>query len=140
MNPYHEINTAPSRSDLFKFGLTLLIAFPLLGALLLVLGTASVTALVWLSAVGVTVFGLSFVEVLAIPLYILWMGLGITLGLIVQPLVLALMYTLLIVPLGLLFKVLGRDPMKRKLLESSQGSYWGECTEIRNTSRYFRQF
>jgi hypothetical protein len=138
MNPYEEINRHPDRRERLKFGLTLLIAFPLLGLLLwLFLGSSARTALVLLG-VGVTCLLVSFHAKLGSWLYVLWMGLGITMGLVVSPIVLALAYGILFVPLGIVFKLAGRDPMKRKMAQD--GSYWQACQPERGPRSYFKQF
>ena len=53
----------------------------------------------------------------------LWFKFGLMLGSIIAPVVMALVYFTSVVPLGIIFKILGKDPMRRKLDKSSK-SYW----------------
>ena len=57
------------------------------------------------------------------PLNRLWMRFGELLNRIVSPLVLGLMYVVLIVPVGFVMKLAGRDSMQRKL-DRQADSYW----------------
>jgi hypothetical protein len=85
------------------------------------------------------VFVLSFIPPIARILYIFWMGLGITMGLITSPIILVVVFLLLITPVGLLFKVLQRDTMKRKLDRGAK-SYWEEYPENEDPATYVKQF
>lgn len=49
------------------------------------------------------------------PVYVGWMKFGILIGSITTPLVLALVFYLLFMPVGFLMRVAGKDPMSRKL-------------------------
>lgn len=57
------------------------------------------------------------------PLNKAWYWLGITLGKIVSPVVLGLIFFLLITPAGLIGRMLGRDELKLKKKEGA-ASYW----------------
>jgi multisubunit Na+/H+ antiporter MnhG subunit len=85
------------------------------------------------------VFVLSFIRPIARLLYILWMGIGITMGLITQPIILVVIFLLLITPVGLIFKLIQRDTMKRKL-DKSATSYWEEYKETDDPATYVKQF
>lgn len=64
-------------------------------------------------------FGLFFPVALQ-PIYRLWMKLGGVLGWINTRILLSLVYFLLVTPLALVFKALGKDPMNRKLNKKTQ--------------------
>ena len=77
---------------------------------------------VWLALAGVTA-----AVTLARPRWLTpfnraWMALGHALGRIVSPLVLGLMYAVLIVPVGLFMRLVGRDAMQRRF--TSAPTYW----------------
>jgi len=57
------------------------------------------------------------------PLNLLWFQFGLLLNKVVSPVVLAILYYTTVVPVGLMLKVLGKDPLRLKL-EREQGSYW----------------
>jgi len=56
------------------------------------------------------------------PLNRAWMALGNLLGRIVSPVVLGVMYVIIIVPVGAIMRMLGRDAMHRRY--SDAPSYW----------------
>jgi hypothetical protein len=53
----------------------------------------------------------------------LWMKLGLLLGLIVTPVIMGLLYALTFIPIGLLMRARGHDPLRRRR-EPSAESYW----------------
>jgi hypothetical protein len=57
------------------------------------------------------------------PLNRLWTRLGALMHKIVNPLVLGLIYALTIVPIGLIFKLLGKDPLRLKR-DPQATTYW----------------
>ncbi len=57
------------------------------------------------------------------PLNRQWTRLGALLHKIVNPLVLGLIFVLTIVPIGLIFKILGKDPLRLKR-DAKATSYW----------------
>ncbi len=68
-----------------------------------------------------------------------WMALGHLLGRIVSPLVLGLMYAVLIVPVGLVMRVVGRDVLHRRF--ESKTSYWHERADgVLSAERFKNQF
>jgi len=56
------------------------------------------------------------------PLYRGWMWFGLFMGRVTTPLILGLIFFLLITPMGLVMRVTGRDPMKRRF-EPEVSSY-----------------
>ena len=64
-----------------------------------------------------------------------WMGLATALSKITTPLVMALLYFAVITPVGLLLRVVGRNPLKRQL-----SSWVARPAEARNRRDMERQF
>jgi len=58
----------------------------------------------------------------------LWFKLGIALGSIVSPLVMALIYFLVVLPTGIVMRALGKDLLRQKL-DKNAHSYWIERNE-----------
>lgn len=72
--------------------------------------------------------------------YIAWMVAVFPLGWFVSHLLLASIFFGVIMPIGLILRVLGRDPM-RKAFDRSAATYWiARPTEPTDSQRYFRQF
>jgi hypothetical protein len=59
------------------------------------------------------------------PLNRAWIRLGLLLATVVSPIVLGLMYVTTIVPMGLIMRAFGRDPLRLKL-DPAADSYWVE--------------
>jgi len=78
--------------------------------------------LMWASLAAITLLTAVFRPESLTPLNRAWMALGHLLGRIVSPVVLGVMYAILIVPVGLFMKLIGRDVMHRKY--SKDASYW----------------
>lgn len=73
------------------------------------------------------------------PLNRAWMALGHLLGRIVSPVVLGLMYIVLIVPVGLVMRLFGRDALHRRFTTDS--SYWQERSDgTVSPERFTHQF
>ena len=49
------------------------------------------------------------------PLYRGWMSLGLLLNRVTSPLILGIVFYLVILPMGLIMRLAGRDPMRRRL-------------------------
>ena len=135
---YAEINKNPSAKELVKFGATFLGGMAVIGLLYyFVLHNQPLAKGLWI--VGGVVFVLSFIPPVARILYILWMGLGLTMGLVTQPLILVIVFLVLITPVGLVFKLIQRDTMKRKLDKGAE-TYWEEYKETEDPATYVKQF
>ena len=67
------------------------------------------------------------------PLNRLWFRFGLLLGRIVGPLVMGLIFFMAVTPTALIFKLLGKDPLRLKSNASSQ-SYWIDRDETRSGS------
>ena len=133
---FKEINRQPSRAERFKLSLVLLIGFGLIGLLQLRSDRPKAALALGLMALGL--FVLANVPPAGRVLYVVWMGLGVALGFVTQPVVMMVAYGLLFVPLGLAFRLAGRDLLKRKT--TAQPSYWEECPPAEDAQRYFRQY
>jgi hypothetical protein len=108
------------RRALRKFGLLFLVVGALIAAWLLYLGNA---AWPWAAAAGALfgLLGLFLPAALKYP-YLAWMTLALVIGWFVSRLLLALLYYLLVTPLGVVLKMMGKDFMEDSFDESE--SYW----------------
>ena len=134
-----EINWRPAAKELRVFA-GLLILFFGIGAWLIAsrwgaTGTASV---VFGVAAVVGTLGLA-VPRLIWPVYILWMAAVWPLGWTISHLVMAVVFYLVITPIGLIMRGCGRDPMERRF-DGPARSYWKKRSQDSATRRYFRQF
>ena len=78
----------------------------------------------WLLAGGACLVTLGLVLPAALsPLNRAWTGLGLVLFHIVNPVVMALIYVLTIVPIGAILRMLGKDPLRTKP-DRGAATYW----------------
>lgn len=135
-----ELNTHPSSTDLRNFGLIFLAGTAILGVVFWqVFDAGSLDRARYFFIAGGAVLLLSFIPPVGRLLHIAWMAFGLTIGLVTAPLIMFLLYILLIVPVGLFFKITGRDLMNRKL-DSKSESYWEDYPQAEDPSRYVKQF
>jgi hypothetical protein len=75
------------------------------------------------------------------PIFVAWMALAFPIGWTVSRAVLALVYYGLFTPLGLVFRLLGRDPLRRtRTPASGLSSYWSRKPGVSDPVRYLQQF
>jgi hypothetical protein len=123
----------PSRRQLRQFGWIAALGFPLLayvletgGSLFLGLGLLSlVFSLVWPPGNR--------------PLFVLMSLAAYPIGFVVSHVALAILFFFVLTPVGLLFRLLGRDPLTRRF-EPERPSYWVDLPKVVDKKEYFRQF
>lgn len=115
----HEVKGSSNRS----FGIVFAVVFVIVGLWPLAAGAG-----VRLWAVGIAGVFLALAlgrPSLLAPLNRVWARLGLHLGKITNPLVTGLMFYLVVTPLGIVLRVLGKDPLRLRL-EPGAKSYWIE--------------
>lgn len=128
----------PHRRDLRQFG------FVLGGALVALSGIAwyrDSAALPYLLGAGGLIALVGAVAPQALrPVYFVWMAIGLTLGTIVTAIILTVVFFGAITPIGLVMKVLRKDPMRRRL-DPDASTYWIQKEHgDHDKSRYFKYF
>jgi len=134
-----DIKRNPSQRELKWFGVLLAAFF------------ASVAGLLWWraaqpTAAAVTLgIGLVLVAVYtALPnvrrwVFLGWMYAALPIGWAVSHLLLAIVYYLVITPIGLTMRLFGYDPMSRRA-DHDAATYWVRRKPESDLARYFRQF
>jgi len=135
-----QINTDPTRRELNQFGFIWMVFVAFFGAMAFFkLHNPSLARGLWVAAVVVPVVGWVF------PRFMRWVFLGMSylafpIGFVVSHVVLAVVYYLVLTPIGLLTRLFGYDSMKRRFAPEAK-SYWAErSAEAVDSKRYFRQF
>jgi hypothetical protein len=135
-----QINTDPTRKQLNQFGFIWLGFLTLFGVLAwFKLDAPTLAKVLWVLAVVVPVIGWlvpAFMRLVFVGMsYLAW-----PIGFVVSHVVLALVYYLVFVPIGLLMRVFGYDPMKRGF-DPEAATYWiARDPKASEPKRYFRQF
>lgn len=111
----------PDRKELRKFGWILGGAFLVLGGIAWYRGSGVAPYLLWPGA-AIAVVGTVLPGALR-WLFFVWMALGLVLGTIVTSIILAIVFFVAVTPIGLVMRLLGRDPMHRAI-DREAPSYW----------------
>ena len=138
--PLIEINWNPSDKDLRNFGRVAILASILVATLLYTTKSLALGWCVLIVGIGFLFFVCSLLSMVATK----WIYLSLTLitfpiGMAVSFVLLASFYYLLLTPLGLIFRLVGRDSMHRKYNRAAE-SYWIARRRPDNIKRYFNQF
>jgi hypothetical protein len=144
INPFKDTNWNPNRAERRKFARSLMIGFPALAVvftLLALLRTGHAgLGLLWLAIGGAAAGAVFWVAPqIARPFYLAWYFFACCIGIVVSNALLIAFYYLVITPAGLIMRVLGRDPMQRRL-DPAAATYWRDAEKGVAPQRYFRQF
>jgi len=121
-----------TNKELRKFGLTLAVAFALFGFLFLWRGKPAAPYLLGISGFFL-VFGLLFPRILG-PIEWLWMKVAHAMGYVVTRVLLSITFYLVITPLALAMRLLGKDLLKLRF-DPGMESYWLDVDPNGPTSR-----
>ena len=142
------INFRPERKTLRRFGLAATVAFGALGAWAFFRHTLFGAALTaeTARAVGIALWALAGGCGLLAAVAPRWLrGLYVALTLLTLPVgwvishvALGIVYYGVLTPVALVFRLIGRDPLRRK--RAAAESYWIRREPTTDVSRYYRQF
>ncbi len=146
------VNKNPTRDDLHKFGVAMLVGFFLVGAILFLMpsfktrgvftlewtGTASQIAAVSLQTLGVALFLLSYAAPgAAKPVYVVWMSITVPIGIVMTTIMLTVLFVVLLPVFSLVVRL--GDPLRKRLHAGS--TYWEDYRAHEATlERSQRQF
>jgi hypothetical protein len=123
----------PSKRQLQQFGWIAAAAFP---ALSFLLGRGHLPFF----ALGASSFAFSLLWPRGNrPLFVAMSLVSYPIGFVVSHAALAVLFFGILTPVGVLFRLLGRDPLARRF-EPGKPSYWVELPKIASKKDYFRQF
>ncbi len=134
-----ERRTDPSPTDLKWFGVIVLSIFGLIGGLLWWrLGSLEAAWILWV--IGFTAAAFYYaVPPLRRPFFAVWMTAMYPIGWTISHLAMGIVYYVALTPIGWIMRLVGRDPMERRLNRES-ATYWVPYTPPSDAGRYFRQF
>jgi len=135
----HAALREPSRRDLNILALLFLVIPGVIGSYLAFLKAAP-SGYVWM-AVGACLAVCRLIPPLFRLIYRLWVGLSVIIGYFISRVLLTLIFFLVLLPTGLIMRVVGRDPMDRKF-DPAASSYWNRKEDQAEASveRYEKQF
>ena len=123
------ISARLSQRDLRRFAFTIAIPMILLAVLSAWRGHTFPPALLGGAAVALLGLGLASPAILR-PVHRFWMGMAEALGWFNTRLLLSLVYFLMMTPIGIVMRMVGRDPLNRRL--NDRPSYWLKTTHRAN--------
>ncbi len=135
------INWKPSDRDLrwFAIGQFLGVGFIAAELWVYLFGYWKISGLMLAASAIVAISGLVLPQSIR-WVYVGWMVAVFPIGWVISHLLLAAIFFGVIMPIGLILRVLGRDPMQ-KSFDRSASTYWiSRPTEPTDSQRYFRQF
>lgn len=134
-----EINLDPTRQQLRMFGWLLLPFGALIG--LIVFWQSTNAMLASATAGGIAATGLVGLVVRPFLLWVyrIWLMVTYPIGWVVSHLMVAIVFYLLISPIGIVMRFAGRDELRRSFDDECE-SYWTPRKEPEDNERYFRQF
>lgn len=139
-----EVDWNPDQKKLKQFGIISLFGFGVIGAVLgwrfgwFTEGKWLVPSILW--GIGIVSAILAFIQpVLLKPLYWLLTAISAVIGPIIATVIMGAIYLLVFVPLGMIFRLKGRDELHRKILPDAP-TYWSEKPPAQEATRYFRQY
>ncbi len=144
-----EINWNPDRGHLRSFGWICIVAFGALGTWtyfrhsLFTVSMADATArnlasAFWILAAVCGVLAATAPGLLRV-LYVGMTAAAFPIGFVVSHLVFGILFYLVVTPVGLVMKLIGRDALCRKF-DPSAATYWIRRPSTTDVRRYFRQF
>ncbi|MCB9884410.1 MAG: hypothetical protein H6838_02905 [Planctomycetes bacterium] len=139
-----KVDLNPSARMLGQFAYVAVVGLPLLGGLILRMAGAFAwdhPVLLACAAVGVAqlVLFLVGVRVVTKGLYLLLTVLAAPIGFVLSHVMMATIYYLVMTPIGLFFRLIGRDAIGRKI-DPSLPTYWHDRGRPRPASSYFKLY
>ena len=134
-----EVKKDFSRKELLWFGPLFALFVGIVGGILMHRFEAHNAAyILWgISAPLIVIYYL--IPALRRPVYLGWLYAVMPIGWVISHVLLTGIYLLLITPIGLLMRLVGYDPMKRRF-DQSADTYWITREPTQDMKRYFKQY
>jgi len=148
MSKMIEMDWRPDERTLKQFGFIALFGFSFLAAiawfevLVFSFGLGQSRALVaggFAALAGISTLFSLVAPRANLPIYIGLTILAYPIGFVLSYFIMGLLFFGMITPLGLIFRLIGKDPMNRRF-EPAAESYWSDPRPRRGKESYFRQF
>jgi len=134
------VNWNPGRKDLNRFRLIAVGAGVLVAALLYTVKQVDPR---WCLAIGAAGAGIGLSGFVSLTLtrciYVAMVAVTLPIGFVVSLILMGVFYFGLITPLGLIFRLIGRDAMQRRF-DPKARTYWRPHQQTTKAERYFQQF
>lgn len=136
--PFRHVNWEPDAGELRRFARAMLAGFGLLGLLAAWRHGGAGPAALALWGAGLLLAAAAQVPAAARPAYLAVYLPASLMGYVVSHVLLTAVFYLLFFPLGLLLRLLGKDLLR--LRPPGEGGNWSVHPQVREPSRYYRQY
>jgi len=134
-----DLNLNPSKKELRTFGLIALAFLALIGWIVFRRsGSTPIGASIAGVGLILAALGLAIPQALR-PVWIVLMIVNYPIGWVVTHVVMALIFYLVVTPVGVIMRLTGRDPMERAFDRSTK-TYWKPRRTDHDSARYLRQY
>ena len=135
---FRHVKWQPDARELRRFAIAMLIGFFVLGALSAWKTKAIGTGSIVLWSIGAALAAAAFVPKLGRIAYLaIYLPTSI-IGYVVSNVMLTLMFFLVITPLGIILKLMGKDPLQQQ--RPRRTTQWTPVRETKTEDSYYRQF
>ena len=135
---WQHVKWHPDAKELRRFAIAMLIGFFVLGLLSAWRAWGIGTGSIVLWSIGAALAVATFVPKLGRVAYLAVYLPTSIIGYVVSNVMLALMFFLVITPLGIILKLMGKDVLQQR--RQKQKTQWTPVKEIKNEESYYRQF
>ena len=135
---FQHVKWRPDARELRRFAIAMLIGFFVLGALSAwrLRGVSTGSVVLW--SIGMSLALAAFVPKLGRIAYLAVYLPTSIIGYVVSNVMLTLMFFLVITPLGVVMKLMGKDVLQQR--KPDRKTHWTPVKETRNEDSYYRQF
>jgi hypothetical protein len=137
---YQQVNWNPDNKTLRQFSWAVAGALTVPGIILgwRAHGVGAISVLLWTTA-ALLLTAACFAPRSLLWVYRVWQAVTVPIGAAVQVAMLCVFYYLVLTPVGIVLRCLGRDPLQRRW-DAAASSYWIACTARRDPRRYFHPY
>lgn len=145
LNPFKEVDWNPDLPARRKFAVSWMIGFPVVAALILLLGKAlgdvwKLELATWIAGVGCGAGVLLWlIPQIARPFYTAWFAFGCSVGIVIGNLLFLAFFFLVITPFGLARRLSSNQAIS-KGSDPGASTYWKEASQPSDPKRYYRQY
>ena len=145
LNPFKDVNWNPGAKERRSFARSLVIGFPCVA--LLLLGTGWWRTGAWNFPMAAKVGGIGalagvvfwILPVLAKPFYVVWYFIACCMGVVMGNVLMALVFYVFVLPVGLVMRLVGRRPIQKKP-DHTAPTYWQDVRPPADAKSYFHQY
>ncbi len=134
-----KIKWNPTKRELRQFGVIWSVFFSgVAGLIWYRKGDFELAAWIWAAAIAAALVGFLWTPFMRL-LFVGMSTLAYPIGWVISHLILASIYYFVLTPIGLILRIMRRDPLERRIDRTAR-SYWVPLTQTKDSRRYFRQF